>query len=290
MLFAIGCVIVGVSVVGGFLGAGGHLHVLWQPFEYLIIFGSALGAFVIANPPAVLVGTVKSMKHLLGGGRPSEDSYLELLSALYAILKLAKTKGDLALEAHIDRPHESALFQAYPRLAANPVALEFLCDYLRLLTLGTTKPHEMEAVMDAEIEAHRSEHEAVCHALQTAADGLPALGIVAAVLGVIHTMGSITEPPEVLGHLIGGALVGTFTGVLASYGLVAPIARAIEGTFAAETDGLECIKAALVAHTQGYAPQVAVEFARKLIRSKIRPSFVALDAALQTVSVDATAR
>jgi chemotaxis protein MotA len=289
MLFAVGCVIVGVSVVGGFLGAGGHIHVLWQPFEFLIIFGSALGAFIIANPPAVLFGTLKSFKHLIAGSSHNQASYLELLSALYAILKLAKTKGDLALEAHIDRPAESSLFQAFPRFARNATAMEFLCDYLRLLTLGTTKPHEMEAVMDAEIEAHRGEHEGVCHALQVCADGLPALGIVAAVLGVIHTMGSITEPPEILGQLIGGALVGTFTGVLASYGLVAPIAKAIEGKFSAETDYLECIKASLIAHTQGYSPQVSVEFARKIIRSKIRPSFNELDEALQTVPAEAAA-
>ncbi|MBC7337655.1 MAG: flagellar motor stator protein MotA, partial [Clostridia bacterium] len=187
--------------------------------------------------------------------------------------RLAKTKGDLALESHVERPSESPLFQRFPSFSNDHHALAFLCDYLRLLTLGTNNAHEVETIVTEEIETHHKEHHAVAHAVVTMADGMPALGIVAAVLGVIHTMGSITEPPEVLGHLIGAALVGTFSGVLLSYGFFAPFGRAIEAAYDAETEYLNCIKAALLAHMQGYAPQVSIEFARKILPSHVRPTF-----------------
>lgn len=285
MLFAVGLIVVLASVVVGFLGAGGHLEVLWQPFEFVIIFGAAIGAYVIANPAPVLGGTLKSLGKLFKGAKGSKARYLELLSVLFAMFKLAKTKGDLALEAHVDRPNESPLFQKFPGFLADHHAVEFLCDYLRLFTLGSNKSHELEAIMDAELEAHKAQHHAVSGAIQTAADGLPALGIVAAVLGVIHTMGAITEPPEVLGHLIGGALVGTFTGVLAAYGVVAPIAKSLEGKFEEDTLYLECMKIGLIAHAQGYAPQISVEFARKMLHGKARPTFAELDEAIQTVQI-----
>jgi len=285
MFFLIGLVVVGGCVVGGYLGAGGHLDVLWQPFEFVIIFGSAIGAFVIANPKPILSGVVKSFGKILKGPKYNKNSYLEALGMLYSVFKLAKTKGDLALESHIEQPHESIIFQNFPSFVADHHALDFVCDYLRLLTLGSSNSHEIESVMEAELEIHHSETHAVATALQTVADGLPALGIVAAVLGVIHTMGSITEPPEVLGHLIGGALVGTFTGVLAAYGLVAPIAKSLENTFDAESRYLECIKTGLIAHMQGYAPQVSVEIARKALNSNVRPSFAELDELIQTSQV-----
>jgi chemotaxis protein MotA len=285
MLFAVGCLVVMASVIGGFIAGGGHIYVLWQPFEFLIIFGSAIGAYIISNPGHVLSGTLKAMGRLFGGGKTSKAAFLELLTVLYTVFKLAKTKGDLALESHVDRPSESAIFQKFPGFLKDHHAVEFFCDYLRLLTLGSSKPHELEAVMDAELEAHKAEHHAVSSAIQTSADALPALGIVAAVLGVIHTMGSITEPPEVLGHLIGGALVGTFTGVLAAYGIVAPIAKSLESKFEADGHYLECIKTALVAHVQGYAPQVSVEFARKTLNAKVRPNFGELDEAVQKVQL-----
>lgn len=285
MLFIVGFILVVACVLGGFLGAGGHLPVLWQPYEYLIIFGASIGAYVIANPKTVLSGTAKSMKVLLKGPQHTKASYVELLSLLYAVFKLAKTKGDLALESHIDSPGDSSLFQAYPQFAKNHEAVEFLCDYLRLLTLGSNNPHELETIIDADLEAQKEEQHAISGALQTAADGLPALGIVAAVLGVIHTMGSITEPPEVLGHLIGGALVGTFSGVLFAYGIVAPMARSLETTFSTDHVYLECIKTGLLAHLQGYAPQVSIEFARKTLSAHHRPSFAEMDEAIQTVQV-----
>lgn len=285
MFFIVGLVVVLGSVIGGYVAAGGHLDVLWQPFEFVIIFGAAIGAFVIGNPGKVLFAAVKAVGRVLKGPKQDKASYLELLGAMYSIFKFAKTKGDLALEPHLDRPQESSLFQKYPKFCSNHHALDFMCDYLRLLTLGTTNAHELDALMDAELEVHRQEHHAVVGAWTTVSDALPALGIVAAVLGVIHTMGSITEPPEVLGHLIGGALVGTFSGVLASYGVFAPIARSIEASFVAETHYIECMRAGLLAHMQGYAPQVSVEFARKNLNSFVRPSFAEVDDMLQNTTL-----
>ncbi len=281
MLFIVGLIVVAASVVGGYLGNGGHIMILWQPLEFVIIFGAAIGAFIIANPRPVLIGALKAMKKLLTGARGSKSNYLDLLAAMFALFKLAKTKGDLALEAHVEHPEESPLFQAYPSLAGNHHAVAFLCDYLRLLTMGSGSPHEIEAIMDGELAVHHAEQEAIAGSVNAIADGLPALGIVAAVLGVIHTMGSITEPPEILGHLIGGALVGTFSGVLASYGVAAPVAHSLEATFTAEGKYLECIKAGVIAHIQGYAPQIAVEFARKTIPSHLRPSFTEVEETIQ---------
>ncbi len=283
MLFIVGLIVVIASVVAGYMGTGGHMRVLWQPFEFIIIFGAAIGGFVIANPKRVQIGTIKALGKLLKGPKYTKASYVELLSVLYAIFKLARTKGDLALEAHVDKPDESPIFQKYPGFIADRHAVDFLCDYLRLITLGTANAHEIETVMETELEASHAEQVAIAGALHTVADGLPALGIVAAVLGVIHTMGSITEPPEVLGHLIGGALVGTFSGVLAAYGVAGPIARSLESTFQAEFRYVECIKAGVIAHMQGYAPQVAVEIARKTLEPPSRPSFGELEEALQSV-------
>jgi chemotaxis protein MotA len=285
MLFIVGAIIVLGCVIGGYLGSGGHLEVLFQPFEFVIILGAALGSFIIANPMPVVVGSLKSFGTLLKGSKLNRASYVELLSMMFAVFKLAKTKGDLALESHVDNPDESALFTAYPGFTKNHHAVEFLCDNLRLVTLGSSNPHELEGVMDAELDAHHQDQHAISGAITTVGDAMPALGIVAAVLGVIHTMGSITEPPEVLGHLIGGALVGTFSGVLIAYGFVAPVAKALENTFNADALYLQCIKTALIAHLQGYAPQVSVEFARKTLKGKLKPSFSELDEALQSVKL-----
>ena len=217
------------------MGTGGHLAVLWQPFEYIIIGGAGIGAFLIGNSATVLKGAAKAMGSVIKGPSYNKAAYLEVLGMLYAVFKLAKTKGDLALESHVEKPEESALFQQFPRFVKDHHGVEFLCDYLRLLTLGASTAHEVEAVMEAELEIHHDEGHAVAGGLQTLADSFPALGIVAAVLGVIHTMGSITEPPEVLGHLIGGALVGIFFGILLSYGVAAPIAQSFGGNFAADS-------------------------------------------------------
>ncbi len=283
MFFIIGFLVVVGSVVGGYMGGGGHLGVLWMPFEFVIIFGAGIGAFIIANPKPVLGGTAKSLGKLLKGSKYNKESYLELLGALYAVFRLAKSKGDLALESHVENPGESPLFQNFPKFAGDHHALEFLCDYLRLITLGTSNSHEVEAVIDAELEVHHEELHAVSGAVTTLGDSLPALGIVAAVLGVIHTMGSITEPPEVLGHLIGGALVGTFSGILMAYGLVSPMGKSLEQVFNAESRYLYCIRTGLLAHMQGYAPQVSIEFARKTLGNDVRPTFAEVEEMVQNV-------
>jgi chemotaxis protein MotA len=249
----------------------------------VIIVGAAVGGFVIANPKPVIARSAKIVGELLKGPKYTKENYLDVLSLLYTLFKLARTKGMLALESHVEKPDESHLFQQFPSVTANHHAMTFLCDYLRLLTLGTDNAFEMEALMDEEIETHHSEGRQVAEAWQTVADSLPALGIVAAVLGVIHTMGLITEPPAVLGHSIGGALVGTFLGVLLSYGFVGPIARSLGGIYDAETKYFQCIKAGLLAYVQGYAPAVAVEFARKALTSNVRPTFYEVEEAVQAL-------
>jgi chemotaxis protein MotA len=258
---------------------GGHLIVLFQPFEMVIIFGAAVGAFITSNRKPVLSGSLHAITGLLKSERYDKDAYIELLSLLYTVFKLAKSKGALALETHCENPHESTLFQRFPQFYGDEHSIVFLCDYLRLLTLGTDNSHEMETLMDEDIATYHEEHLAVANAVQTMADGMPALGIVAAVLGVIHTMGSITEPPAVLGHLIGGALVGTFMGVLLAYGFIGPIASAIRGRGEAEQRYFLCIKAGILAYMQGYAPSVAVEFARKSLNTDVRPTFYEVEEA-----------
>lgn len=284
MFVIVGAIVVFVTVFGGYMLGGGHMGVLFQPFEFLIIFGAMIGGFLIGNPRSVVMGTVAAFPLLLRGSRHDKKSYLELLTMLYSVFRLAKTKGDLALESHVEKPEESSLFQRFPNFIKDHHALNFLCDYLRLLTLGTNNAHEVEAIIDAEIEAHHHETGARASAVTTMGDALPALGIVAAVLGVIHTMGSITEPPEILGHLIGGALVGTFSGVLASYGFIAPMGRSLEMIFGTETMYLQCIKTGLLAHMQGYAPQVSIEFARKILADSVRPSFAEVENAVNNMS------
>ncbi|MEO5375026.1 MAG: flagellar motor stator protein MotA [Alphaproteobacteria bacterium] len=284
MFFIVGSIVVFVTVFGGYMASGGHMSVLFQPYEFLIIFGAAIGSFLIGNPKDVVVGTMKSMGLVLKGSRHSKATYLELLTMLYTVFRLAKTKGDLALESHVEKPEESPLFQRFPNFLHDHHALTFLCDYLRLLTLGTNNSHEVESIIDAEIEAHHTEAHSRSGAVTTVGDAMPALGIVAAVLGVIHTMGSITEPPEVLGHLIGGALVGTFSGVLIAYGFVGPMGKSLEQTFNTETTYFQCIKTGLLAHMQGYAPQVSVEFARKILPDSVKPSFAEVEDAVNNMS------
>jgi chemotaxis protein MotA len=257
------------------------MGVLWQPFELVIILGAAIGGFITANRKPVLSATGAAIGALLKAEKYDKASYLELLSLLYAVFKLSKTKGALALEQHVEKPDESSLFAQYPKFNGDHHAVVFLCDYLRLLTLGTDNHHEMETLMDEDIGTFHEEHTAVANAVQNMAEGLPALGIVAAVLGVIHTMGSITEPPAVLGHLIGGALVGTFMGVLLSYGFVGPTASAIRARGEAEQRYFLCIKAGILAYMQGYAPSVAVEFARKSLNTDVRPTFYEVEEAVE---------
>ena len=283
MFAIIGFVVVIGSVIGGYVGAGGHLDVLWQPLEFLIIFGAGLGAFLVANDTTVLKGAGGAIGTVLKGPKYKKAAYVELLGVLYAVFKLAKTKGDLALEAHVEKPAESAIFNQFPTFSNDHHAVDFLCDYLRMLTLGASNAHELENAMEQELEVHHAEQHAISSAYQTFADSAPALGIVAAVLGVIHTMGSITEPPEVLGHLIGGALVGTFSGILVSYGFLAPMASSLGQTYELDGRYLNAIRAGIIAHVQGYAPQVSVEFARKALLESSRPTFYDVENAVSAL-------
>jgi chemotaxis protein MotA len=282
MFFIIGFVIVFGSVLGGYLPHG-EFSVLVQPLELLIIGGAAVGAFVISNPKPVLLAAGKHFGRVFKGPPYNKDQYLELLTLLYTIFRLAKTKGALALEAHVENPEESDLFSEFPSFINNHHAVEFLCDYLRLITMGSDNAHELEALMDEDLETHHDESHAVANAFTTMGDGLPAFGIVAAVLGVIVTMGSITEPPEVLGGLVGAALVGTFLGILLAYGLVGPIGKNLEAYANAEAKYYECIKQGLLAYLNGYAPQISVEFARKTLFSHERPTFQELEEAMDNI-------
>jgi chemotaxis protein MotA len=270
--------------LGGYVLNNGHMAVLWQPFEFVIIFGSSVMAFVIANSTHALKQTLADIKSIYKKDKYSKPEYLELLSMLYLVFKTARSKGWLALEQHIENPHESDIFKKFPVFYSDHHAITFLCDYLRLISLGAEKPHEIEALMDEEIETQREGRNHTSHAVQTMADGMPALGIVAAVLGVIHTMGSITEPPEVLGHLIGGALVGTFLGVWLSYGFIAPIASAIKERNDTELKYYLCMKTSVLAFLQGAAPQVAIEFGRKILMHDTQPTFLEVEEATQNVS------
>ncbi len=281
MFVIIGLVVVFVMVFGGYIAAGGKLDVIIKalPFELMMIGGAAAGAIVISNPKSVLVKALKGFGRSMKGPRFKKDDYLELLSLLYQVFRLAKSKGMLALEAHVENPHDSELFKQFPNFHKDHHAVEFVCDYLRMLTLGTDNPHELESVIDEELETHHAEDHAAQSALQGMADGLPALGIVAAVLGVIKTMSAIDQPPEVLGGLIAGALVGTFLGIFLSYGMVGPMASALKAAQEADSKYLECIKTGLLAHMQGYAPQVSIEFARKTLLSNVRPTFAEVEEA-----------
>ena len=279
----VGVLVVIASTMGGYAALGGSLLVLWQPFEIVIIVGSAIGAYIIANPGSVLKGTIGAIKASFKGPPHCKESYLELLGLLYQVFKLAKSKGALALEQHVENPDESTLFQQFPNICKNHHAMQFLRDYLRMITIGADNPHEIEPLMDEELDTHHHEHAQLAGALQTMADGMPALGIVAAVLGVIKTMGSITEPPEILGKLIGGALVGTFLGVWVSYGFISPVATKAQVTFDAEAKYLQCIKAGLLAHMQGCAPSISVEFARKALLSHERPTFYEVEEAVEAL-------
>ena len=277
-VFVIGC------VIGGYLILGGHLAILFQPAEIVIIAGSGIGAFITANNKETITGAISGFIGLLKGPKYKADDYLELLTLQYQVFRMAKSKGMLSLESHIENPHESTLFQQFPSFAGDHHAVEFFCDYLRLMTLGTDNPLEVEGLIEQELDVHHHHNHEIAHAVNALAESFPGLGIVAAVLGVIHTMGSINEPPEVLGHLIGAALVGTFLGILLCYGFVGPMATAMKGIYDADHNYFVCLKTGLIAHLQGYAPSVSVEFARKTLGGAVRPTFAELEEATAALS------
>jgi chemotaxis protein MotA len=268
MLFLVGVAVVLGSVIGGYTMHHGNLAVLWQPNEFIIIIGAAIGSMLIGNPGKVVKDVLKNLKLLMKGTPYKKAHYVELLTLLYMVFKTMKSKGMLEMEGHIEKPHESPLFSQYPGFVKNHHATDFLCDY------------QIEEMMEHDLESHHHEHARISGAVLAMGDAMPALGIVAAVLGVITTMGSITEPPAVLGSLIGAALVGTFSGVLISYGFVSPIGHFLGLYFEDDINYLKCIKVALLAHLHGNAPVVSVEFARASISGHERPDFAEMDAAL----------
>lgn len=279
LLLVIGC------TIGGYMWAGGHLGPILKaaPYEILIIMGCAIGAFVIANSTHTIKSTIKNLNCYLKPEAHNKESYLELLSVMFMVFKLARTKGWLALESHIENPHDSELFKQFPGFHHDHHAITFLCDYLRIISLGNENPHELEALMDMEIETITADKMHPSHAVQSMADGIPALGIVAAVLGVIKTMGSITEPPEVLGKMIGGALVGTFLGVWLAYGFIGPTAGTLATKGESEVLYYKAIKVCLLAFLNGAAPQVAVEFGRKFLPHDNQPTFLELEEKLNAL-------
>jgi chemotaxis protein MotA len=248
-----------------------------MPAEMMIILGVGIAAYLIANPMNVVKDTMGYFRCLGKPNAHTKEGYIELLSLLFTLFKLARTKGWLALEQHIEEPDSSDLFKRFPTVHSNHHALIFLCDYLRIISLGNDSPHEIEALMDEEIDTITDHEEHPGHAMQVMADGLPALGIVAAVLGIIKTMASIDQPPAILGKMIGSALVGTFLGVWLAYGFVAPIAGAMLSRASSEIMYYRCIKAGIIAFLNGAAPQVAVEFSRKLLPHDMQPSFLELE-------------
>lgn len=291
----IGLVGIIVCTFGGFLLAGGSVSIITEvilhalPGEGLTIMGCAVCAFLIANSPHVCKETLHYLKLITKPEAHSKADYLELLGMLYLIFRTSKQKGWLALESHIENPEESEIFKQFPSFHGNHHARTFLCDYLRIISLGNDNPMTLETLMEQELETITAEKSHPGHAVQGMADGIPALGIVAAVLGVIKTMGSISEPPEVLGEMIGGALVGTFLGVWVAYGYVGPLAGAINSRVATEIKYYAVIKVAVIALLQGCAPQVAVEFARKTLHHDAQPTFLEVEEATNKATSGAPA-
>ena len=272
MNFAIGLIIALASMIGGYVANGGHLEVLVQPFEFLIICGIALGVFVIANPFATIKDCGKALLEAILDKAPKPRDYLDVLSVLHALMRELRSKSRSEVEGHFDNPKESEIFKNYPKLLGNGDLVTFICDYCRIIIIGNAKSHEVEALMDEEIETMEHEKSKPSGALQSVADGLPALGIVAAVLGVIHAMGALDQSPEILGGLIGAALVGTMGGIFLSYGVVAPLATKVGVIRHKQLHPYVVVKQALIAYMNGAMPQVAVEFGRKTIPNKDRPS------------------
>jgi chemotaxis protein MotA len=280
MKFIIGFITVFACVLGGYVLHHGKLSVLYQPTEFLIIVGAAVGSVIIGNPGQVIKASLKSFKYLFKGAPYKKADYTELMVTLYQVFKLIKSKGMLEVEGHIESPHESEIFRRNDKLLHNHHALDFMCAYLRLMTMGMEDYYQMDDQMQRDIDSMHAEEHRIPDAINTMADAMPALGIVAAVLGVIVTMGSITEPPEVLGGLIGAALVGTFLGVLLSYALLAPMSRHIGAYLVAESEYVHAIRVALLAHLKGNAPVVSVEFARCSIEPAVRPAFAEVEDAI----------
>jgi chemotaxis protein MotA len=279
MFVIIGYVVVMLAVFGGYALAGGKFAVIIKaaPVELFIIGGSALGAFCVGNSTKTIKATIKALPTLLKGSKYTKARYMELMALLYEILAKARKEGLMSIEGDVESPQESALFKKFPNLLADHHLVEFITDYLRMMVSGNMNAHEIENLMDGEIETHHQEAHTPMNAIQMVGEGLPAFGIVAAVLGVVKTMASVGQPPAVLGQMIAGALVGTFLGILLAYGFVSPLAKLLEQKAEEGHKELQCVKITLLASLQGYAPAIAVEFGRKVLFSTERPSFQELE-------------
>lgn len=256
---------------------GGHIMALWQPLELLTIGGGALGAFIVGNDPKVMKAFLKAAPGVLKGSPYTQAMYMELLSLLYETLSKVRKEGLMSIEGDVEEPQQSALFNKYPLVVEDHHLLEFLTDYLRMMVGGNLNAFEIENLMDNEIETHHIEANKPIGAVKAMADGLPAFGIVAAVMGVVHTMASVGKPPSELGEMIAHALVGTFLGILLSYGFVAPVATLMESRLGEQSKAYECIKLTLLASINGYAPALSIEFGRKALFSTERPGFKELE-------------
>ena len=268
-MIALGC------IFGGYMLHGGNMKVVMValPAEMMVIVGGALGAFVVNNQTKVIKATLKAIPNAIKNSTHTKASYLELMALLFDILQKCRKGGLMAIETDVDDPQNSELFNKYPKIAANQHLIEFMTDYVRMMVSGNLNAHEIEALMDSEIETFEQEARAPVAAVARVAGGLPAFGIVAAVLGVVNTMGSVGQPPAVLGAMIGSALVGTFLGILLAYGIVEPLGGLMEQRADDEAKKLLCIKATLLASMQGYNPTTCIEFGRKVLFSTERPTF-----------------
>jgi len=273
----IGFIIVLGAIFGGYVLEGGFLGPLFQPYELLMIAGGAAGAFVISNDKKSMQATFDAIPTLFQSSKQTSTLYLELLSLMFDILTKVRKEGLMSLEDDIDDPYRSGLFLKYPVIMADPYLTEFIADYFRLLVSGNMDPFQIENLMDNEIEIHHQDGDLAIHAMHKIADGLPAFGIIAAVMGVVHTMASVGLPPSELGNLIAAALVGTFLGILLAYGVFSPLASLLERKLAESTKVYQCVKVIIIASLNSYPPALAVEFGRKVVSSSERPSFAELE-------------
>ncbi|HEY4112509.1 MAG TPA: flagellar motor stator protein MotA [Rhizomicrobium sp.] len=283
-----GIVILFAMVFGGFIISGGSLSVVIEalPHEMMTIGGAAIGALLIAGSMYSLKKIGGEMGKVISGPKWKPSDYRDLLCLLFLLTKTMKTKGLIALEAHIEKPEDSSIFKRYPRISKDHFALTFICDTLRMMTMSLEDPHQVEAAMEKQLDKHHAEALTTAGSLQATADALPALGIVAAVLGVIKTMGAISEPPEVLGRMIGSALVGTFLGVFLSYGIVGPISQRLKAIVEEEALFYHVIRDILVAHLHGNAAQVSVEIGRGSVPTVAQPTFQELEESLNNIPPD----
>jgi chemotaxis protein MotA len=283
MIALVGTVVVFVSVIGGFLMAGGNLLTLWHPSEIVVIIGAAFGAFVTSNSTKVIKAAFANAVAIAKKPRYDRGAYVDLLKLVFDLLVKARKEGLLAIENDLENPQNSPIFTKYPGVMADHHMLEFITDCLRLMVGGNLDPNELESLLEYELETHHKEQTEPAHAVQKVADALPGFGIVAAVLGIVNTMSAIDGASSAeIGAKVGAALVGTFLGILVSYGLVGPIAAAMEARAHEDGKAFEVVKMALVASVRGYPPQVAVEFARKLLFADVRPTFADLEAHLKS--------